>query len=197
MAWFNSFSALGECTYFHFMPSPNALFFVARLLQQLLISFLTFSSALNFILRLLLHCLFSFLALSYRAYWRYLNAMVWMFPFSFHLPNCVLPYTVKNFYRIPVFFFTKPFRNGKTPMLTRDFLVPSREEIFLSFEEGKVFLFLQSNFFLSVECYISLFPLFPYWIYRKINRRFLAGHRSAGQSGHKIRPLRKKFGPFC
>jgi hypothetical protein len=39
-------------------------------------------------------------------------------------------YTVKKIYRIPVFFFTKPFRNGKTPMLTRDFLVPSREGIF-------------------------------------------------------------------
>ncbi len=39
-------------------------------------------------------------------------------------------YTVKNIYRIPVFFFTKPFRNGKTPMLTRDFQVPSREGIF-------------------------------------------------------------------
>ncbi len=92
MARFNSFSALGECTYFHFMPSPNALFFVARLLRQLLISFLAFSSALNFITRLLLHCLFSFAAFSYKAYWRNLNVMVWMFPFSFHLPNCVLPY---------------------------------------------------------------------------------------------------------
>jgi hypothetical protein len=40
-------------------------------------------------------------------------------------------YTVKIFYRIPVFFFTKPFRNRKTPMLTRDFLVPSREGIFV------------------------------------------------------------------
>ncbi len=92
MAWFNSFSTLGECAYFHFTPSPNALFFVACLLQHLLISFLAFSSALNFIPRLLLHPLFSFAAFSYKVYWRYLNVMVWMFPFSFHLPNCILPY---------------------------------------------------------------------------------------------------------
>jgi hypothetical protein len=31
---------------------------------------------------------------------------------------------------------------------------------------------------------------------RKITGRFLASHGSAGQSGHKIRPLRKKFCPF-
>jgi len=36
----------------------------------------------------------------------------------------VTAYTVKKIYRIPVFFFTKPFRNGKTPMLTRDFWCP-------------------------------------------------------------------------
>ena len=40
-------------------------------------------------------------------------------------------YTVKKIYRIPVFFFTKPFRNGKTPMLTRDFWCPPEKEFFV------------------------------------------------------------------
>ena len=71
-------------------------------------------------------------------------------------------YTVKKIYRIPVFFFTKPFRNGKTPMLTRDFLVPSREGIFCLLRREKYSSLCRGNFFLSVECYISLFPLFPY-----------------------------------
>jgi hypothetical protein len=71
-------------------------------------------------------------------------------------------YTVKIFCRIPVFFFTKPFRNGKTPMLTRDFLVPSREGIFCLLRREKYSSLCRGNFFLSVECYISLFPLFSY-----------------------------------
>jgi hypothetical protein len=71
-------------------------------------------------------------------------------------------YTVKIFYRIPVFFFTKPFRNGKIPILTRDFLVPSREGIICLLRREKYSSFCRGNFFLSVECYISLFPLFPY-----------------------------------
>ncbi len=71
-------------------------------------------------------------------------------------------YTVKKIYGIPVFFFTKPFRNGKTPMLTRDFLVPSREGIFCLLRREKYSSLCKGNFFLSVECYISLFPLFPY-----------------------------------
>jgi hypothetical protein len=70
--------------------------------------------------------------------------------------------TVKKIYRIPVFFFTKPFRNGKTPMLTRDFLVPTREGIFCLLRREKYSSLCRGNFFLSVECYISLFPLFPY-----------------------------------
>jgi len=68
-------------------------------------------------------------------------------------------YTVKKFYRIPVFFFTKPFRNGKTPMLTRDFLVPSREGIFCLLRREKYSSFCRGNVFLSVECYISLISL--------------------------------------
>jgi hypothetical protein len=71
-------------------------------------------------------------------------------------------YTVKKIYRIPVFFFTKPFRNGKTPLLTRDFLVTSREGIFCLLRREKYSSPCRGNFFLSVECYISLFPLFPY-----------------------------------
>jgi hypothetical protein len=71
-------------------------------------------------------------------------------------------YTVKKIYRIPVFFFTKPFRNGKTPLLTRDFLVTSREGIFCLLRREKYSSLCRGNFFLSVECYISLFPLFLY-----------------------------------
>jgi hypothetical protein len=32
---------------------------------------------------------------------------------------------------------------------------------------------------------------FPNALSRKITRRLLAGHRSAGQSGHEIRPMRR------
>ncbi len=58
--------------------------------------------------------------------------------------------------------FTKPFRNGKTPMLTRDFLVPSREGIFCLLRREKYSSFCRGNFLLSVDCSISLFPLFPF-----------------------------------
>jgi hypothetical protein len=69
--------------------------------------------------------------------------------------------TVKNIHGIPVFFFTKPFRNGKTPMLTRDFLVPSREGIFCLLRREKYSSLCRGNFFFSVECYIPYFPYFP------------------------------------
>ena len=82
-------------------------------------------------------------------------------------------------------------------MLTTDFLVPSREGIIFLLRREKCSSYCRGNFFPAVGCYISLFTLFPNYIYMKINGRFPAGHRSAGQSGHKIRPLRKKFGPFC
>jgi hypothetical protein len=55
--------------------------------------------------------------------------------------------TVKKIYRIPVFLFTKPFRNGKTPMLTRDFLVPSREGIFCLLRRKKYSSLCRGNFF--------------------------------------------------
>ncbi len=51
--------------------------------------------------------------------------------------------TVKKIYRIPVFFFTKPFRNGKTPYADKGFFGALQRRNFLSFEEGKVFLSLQ------------------------------------------------------
>jgi hypothetical protein len=51
--------------------------------------------------------------------------------------------TVKKIYRIPVFFFTKPFRNGKTPHVDNGFFGPLQRRNYFSFEEGKVFLFLQ------------------------------------------------------
>jgi hypothetical protein len=68
-------------------------------------------------------------------------------------------YTVKKIYRIPVNFFTKPFRNGKTPYADKEFLVPSREGIFCLLRREKYSSFCRGNFFLSVECYISLFLL--------------------------------------
>jgi hypothetical protein len=70
-------------------------------------------------------------------------------------------HTVKKIYRIPVFFFTKTFRSGKTPMLTRDFLLPSREEIFCLLRREKCSSFCRGNFFLSVECIFPYFPYFP------------------------------------
>jgi hypothetical protein len=48
-------------------------------------------------------------------------------------------------------------------MLTRDFLVPSREGIFCLLKREKYSSFCRGNFFLSVESYISLFPYFPYF----------------------------------
>ncbi len=68
--------------------------------------------------------------------------------------------TVKIFSRIPVFFFTKPFRNGKTPMLTRDFLVPSREGIFCLLR-GKSIPLSAGVIFSSLLNVI--FPYFPYF----------------------------------
>jgi hypothetical protein len=46
-------------------------------------------------------------------------------------------------------------------MLTRDFLVPSREGIFCLLRREKYSSSCRGIFFLSVECYISLFPFFP------------------------------------
>jgi hypothetical protein len=63
-------------------------------------------------------------------------------------------------YRIPVFFFTKTFRSGKTPMLTRDFWVPSRKGIFCLLRREKWSFFCRGNIFLVVEC---IFPYFPYF----------------------------------
>ncbi len=86
--------------------------------------------------------------------------------------------------------------NGKTPMLTIGIVRCPTEKGFFLFEEGKVFLLLQDNFFLDARCYISLFPLFPSYIYRKIIGRFLAGYRSIRQSGHKIQAAEKKIRPL-
>jgi hypothetical protein len=81
-------------------------------------------------------------------------------------------------------------------MLTRDFLVPCREGIFCLLRREKYSSFCRGNFFLSVECYIPYFPSFPIKFTGKLMEDFWLA-TGAGQSGHKIRPLRKKFGPFC
>jgi hypothetical protein len=49
----------------------------------------------------------------------------------------------KKFTEFLYFFFTKPFRNGKTPHADKGFFGAFQRRNFLSFEEGKVFLFLQ------------------------------------------------------
>jgi hypothetical protein len=105
-------------------------------------------------------------------------------------------YTVKKLHNSCI-FLPKPSETGKLLCWQGNFWCPPQGRIFLVFEEVKVFSYCRGNFFLDVECYISLFLLFPDYIYRKITGRFLAGHRSSGQSGHKIWPLRKKFVPFC
>jgi hypothetical protein len=71
-------------------------------------------------------------------------------------------------------------------MLTRDFLLPSREGIFCLLRREKCPSYCRGNFFLAAGCYIFLFPLFPYYIYRKINGRFLAGHRRPGRVAIKF-----------
>ncbi len=48
------------------------------------------------------------------------------------------------------------------------------EKGFFVFREEKCSSYCRGNFFLDFECYIPLFPLFPYYIYRKITGRFLA-----------------------
>jgi hypothetical protein len=53
-------------------------------------------------------------------------------------------------------------------MLTRDFLVPSREGIFCLLRREKSSSYFRGNFFPAVGCYISLFPLFPYYITGKL-----------------------------
>jgi hypothetical protein len=49
----------------------------------------------------------------------------------------------KKIYRIPVIFFTKPFRNGNIPHADKGYFGALQRRNFLSFEEVKVFLFLQ------------------------------------------------------
>jgi hypothetical protein len=61
--------------------------------------------------------------------------------------------------QIPVFFLSNISETGKPPMLTRDFLLPSREGIFCLLRREKYSSFCRGNFFLSFECYISVFPL--------------------------------------
>ncbi len=93
--------------------------------------------------------------------------------------------------------FYQNFQKRENPYADKGFFSALQRRNFLSLRRVKCSSYCRHNFFLAIECHISLFPLFPYYIYRKINERFRAGHRSDGQSGHKIRLLRKKFGPFC
>jgi hypothetical protein len=106
--------------------------------------------------------------------------------------------TVKFFFIEFLYFFYQTIQKRENPYADKGFFGALQRMDFLSFvlRREKFFSNCRGNFFLAVGCYISLFPLFPYYIYRKINGRFLAGHRSARQSGHKIRPLRKNSAPF-
>ncbi len=87
-------------------------------------------------------------------------------PSPFHYTVFTITYapaerhTVKKIYRIPVFFFTKPFRNGKTPMLTRDFLCPPEKEFFV-FWGGKS-IPLSAGVIFSSQLNV-IFPYFPYF----------------------------------
>ena len=104
--------------------------------------------------------------------------------------------TVKNIHGIPVFFFTKPFRNGKSPVLTRDFLVPSREGIFCLLRREKYSSFCRGNFFLSVECYISLFPLFPIKFTGKLLEDSWLATGAPGRVAIKFGRWEKNSAPF-
>ncbi len=87
-----------------------------------------------------------------------------------HFYHCIEPtkerhlsfvlFTVKKIYRIPVFFFTKPFRNGKTPMMTRDFFCPPEKEFFV-FWGGKSIPLTAGVIFSSNLNVIFLY--FPYF----------------------------------
>ncbi len=58
-------------------------------------------------------------------------------------------------------FFTKTFRKGKTPMLTRDFLVPSREGIFFFWGGNSIPLSAGVIFFSLLNVIFPYFPYFP------------------------------------
>jgi hypothetical protein len=58
--------------------------------------------------------------------------------------------------------------------------------VYLLFEEGKVFLLLQGNFFLAVECYIFLFPLFPIIFTGKLLEDFWLATGASGRVARKF-----------
>jgi hypothetical protein len=64
---------------------------------------------------------------------------------SIALAPCI--YTVKKIYRIPVFFLPNLSETGNHPYADKGFFGALQRRNFLSFEEGKVFLFLQGYFF--------------------------------------------------
>ncbi len=57
--------------------------------------------------------------------------------------NSGIAHTVKKIYRIPVFFFYQTFQKRENPYADKGFFGALQRRNFLSFEEGKVFLFLQ------------------------------------------------------
>jgi hypothetical protein len=93
-------------------------------------------------------------------------------------------------------FFTKPFRNGKTLILTRDFLVPCREGIFCLLRREKYSSFCRGNFFLSVECYISYFPYFPIEFTRKLMEDSWLATGALGRVAIKFGRWEKNLAPF-
>ena len=105
-------------------------------------------------------------------------------------------YTVKKIYRIPVFYFTRFFRNGKTPMLTRDFWCPPEKEFFVFWGGKSIPLSAGVIFFLSVECYISLFPLFPFKFTGKLMEDSWLATRAPGRVAIKFGHWEKNSAPF-
>ncbi len=93
-------------------------------------------------------------------------------------------------------FFTKPFRNGKTPMLTRDFLVPSREGIFV-FWGGKSIALFAGVIFSSL--FNVIFPYFPYFPIKFTGKLMWDSRLATGAPGRvaiKFCRREKNLAPF-
>jgi hypothetical protein len=71
-------------------------------------------------------------------------------------------------------------------MLTRDFVVPSREGIFCLLKREKCSSYCRSNFFLGVGCFISLIPLFSIIFTGKLMEDSWLATRAPGRVGIKF-----------
>jgi hypothetical protein len=106
-------------------------------------------------------------------------------------------YTVKKFTEF-LYFFTKHFRNGKTPMLTRDFLVPSREGIFCLLRREKYSIPLSAEVIFSslLNVIFLYFPYFPIKFTGKLMEDSWLATGAPGRLAIKFGVCEKNWAPF-